>query len=170
MDENWERCLKLIRDEEGGNDDDPHDRGGRTSRGIIQREYDAYRQMHKKPMRDVWKADDSEIDEIYKISYWEPWCPKFKAGIDLCWFNMHVNAGPYYGAKILQRTLGVNPDGHIGVVTLNALDRVDPKTFVTSFAIECRRYYRSLRDFRYFGKGWIARTDRIERAALAMVK
>jgi lysozyme family protein len=169
MDANWKHCLSLIRKEEGGNDDDPHDRGGRTSRGIIQREYDAYRRFKKQPVKDVWKADDAEIDEIYQISYWQPWCPKMPSGIDLCLFDMNVNAGPIRSTKILQRALGVRDDGHIGAVTLNAIAQANLKILIPSFAIERRKFYRSLRDFRYFGKGWLARTDRIERAAMAML-
>lgn len=169
MEINFKHCLQLIRVEEGGNDDDPHDRGGRTSRGIIQREYDAYRRHKKQPIRDVWKADDIEIDEIYYISYWQPWCPKFQSGVDLFFFNMYVNAGTN-GIKVLQRALGVNDDGHIGIVTMAAEERENPKILIPSYAIEARKYYRRLRDFRYFGKGWLARTDKIEREAMKMVQ
>lgn len=169
MDKNWEHCLRLIREQEGGNDDDPHDRGGRTSRGITQREYDAYRRHKKRMIRDVWKADEAEVDEIYLISYWQPWCPKMPNGIDLCLFDMNVNAGPVRSTKILQRALGVNSDGHIGIITFGAVERANPKTLIPAFAIERRKFYRSLRDFRYFGKGWLARTNRIEKAALAML-
>lgn len=170
MEENWKESLRLIRAEEGGNDDDPHDRGGRTSRGIIQREYDAYRRHKQLPQRDVWKADDAEIDEIYYISYWQPWCSQMPAGVDLFLFNMSVNAGPVRGIILLQRALGVNDDGHIGIITRTAIAHTPSKNIITNYATATRKWYRGLRDFRYFGRGWLNRTMHIENAALKMVK
>ena len=169
MEINWTHCLAIIREEEGGNDDDPYDRGGRTSRGIIQREYDAYRQHKKLPIKDVWKADDSEIDEIYHISYWDPWCPMFPNGIDLCYFNLNVNDGIHESTVILQRALGVKADGHIGIVTRTALEKANLKILIPSWAIEARKAYRSFRQFRRYGKGWLKRTDHVERLAMLMI-
>src|SRR5258705_8638798 len=68
---NFDACLKPLLEHEGGNDDDPQDPGGRTSRGIIQSEYDRYRARKGKPKRDVWTADDAEVDEIYQTEYWD---------------------------------------------------------------------------------------------------
>ncbi len=42
-------ALRLVLIDEGGLDDDPHDHGGRTAYGIIQREYDGYRARHNRP-------------------------------------------------------------------------------------------------------------------------
>ena len=41
--DNFARALRLVLVDEGGLDDDPHDHGGRTAHGIIQREYDGFR-------------------------------------------------------------------------------------------------------------------------------
>ena len=49
-------CIPLTLAWEGGNDDDPNDPGGRTSRGIIQREWDVWRQTHAGLPSDVWQA------------------------------------------------------------------------------------------------------------------
>jgi len=45
MEANFAKALAWLRTSEGGNDDDPDDSGGRTSRGITQREYNAYCEM-----------------------------------------------------------------------------------------------------------------------------
>jgi lysozyme family protein len=169
METNWEFSLKAIRQEEGGNDDDPHDSGGRTSRGIIQREYNAYRKRKGKPPRDVWLADDAEVDEIYHDSYWLPWSPRLPSGVDLMWFNMSVNAGPVRSSILLQRALGVEDDGHIGMVTLSAIEDADSAKLIHDFADQCRKYYKSLRSYRYFGKGWMNRTAHIEAKALKLI-
>ena len=40
-------CVQLVLQDEGGNDDDPDDPGGRTSRGIEQSEWDAWLLSHR---------------------------------------------------------------------------------------------------------------------------
>lgn len=168
MDANWPVCLKLILEAEGGNDDDPHDPGGRTSRGIIQREYDSYRRSKGEPTQDVWTASDVEVDDIYKTSYWLPYCPGFPSGVDLCYFNMAVNGGPNRATKLLQTALGINVDGRVGPVTLEAAKTQNPVRVVTAFSDASRSFYRSLSTFKYFGKGWLSRTATIEAAALKL--
>ena len=113
---NFPASLKLVLQSEGGNDDDPADHGGRTSRGIIQREYDAWRQGRSLPTRDVWTATDDEIASIYHDEYWAPFCDDMPTGVDYLYFDMAVNAGPHRAAVMLQRALGLTDDGRIGPV------------------------------------------------------
>ena len=168
MTDRFQICLPFILKEEGGNSDDPHDPGGRTSRGIIQREYDAYRRSKDEPIADVYQASDAEVADIYEHSYWLPWCPQMAAGVDLCYFDMAVNGGPVEATKLLQRALGVSDDGHIGQITLAALKNSNAIKLVGGFSDQRRAFYRSLRIFKYFGKGWLARVSTIEAAALKM--
>jgi lysozyme family protein len=168
MEANWPVCLKAILEQEGGNDDDPDDPGGRTSRGIIQREYNAYRQLLSLPMQDVWKASDNEVADIYHKSYWLPYCPQMPSGVDLVYFDEAVNAGPHEATLLLQRALGVNADGHIGIVTMAALNRADPKWVIKNFSDRRTAYYRSLKLFWKYGKGWLHRTVTIEHQATAI--
>ena len=167
-DDGFSFCLPLILREEGGNDDDPHDPGGRTSRGIIQREYNAWRQSHSEPLKDVWSASDAEVAAIYETQYWQPWCPKLPAGLNLVYFDMAVNSGPLRAAKLLQQALDVRVDGHIGMVTLSAIGAASPIKIISRFSDSRRAFYRELHTFKYFGKGWLARTALIEQAALKM--
>ena len=161
-------CLPYILTEEGGNSDDPHDPGGRTSRGIIQTEYDAYRHSKIEPTQSVYEASDAEVSDIYEHSYWLPWCPLMPVGVDLCYFDMLVNGGPVEATKLLQRALGVSDDGHIGQVTLAALKNSNAIKLVSGFSDQRRAFYKSLRIFKYFGKGWLARVATIENIALKM--
>lgn len=171
MDRNYQACLKKILAHEGGNDDDPQDPGGRTSRGIIQREYNAYRKGKGQPPRDVWKASDDEVREIYRKQYWEPSCPKLKSGLDLLYFDMAVNTGPAQAAKLFQRALGLQADGHFGVVSLEAANNF-PQTSRLIHLIGDRRraYYKSLHHFARFGRGWLRRVDETETMALSLVE
>jgi lysozyme family protein len=162
-------CLPFTLKEEGGNSDDPHDPGGRTHKGIIQREYNAWRQAHNESMQDVYNASDEEVNDIYYQQYWLPYCPQFPAGLDLCFFDLAVNGGPAEAVKILQRALGVNADGHLGLVTMGALKTANVAHTIVSYTVQREAFYRSLRLFKYFGRDWIGRSERIETAALKML-
>jgi lysozyme family protein len=78
--ETFPHALRLVLVDEGGLDDDPHDHGGRTAHGIIQREYDGFRARHALPRQDVWKIAVPEYTEIYHDRYWMPWCDRLPAG------------------------------------------------------------------------------------------
>jgi lysozyme family protein len=161
-------CLPLILKEEGGNSDDPNDPGGRTSRGIIQTEYDAYRRSKGDALQSVYDATDAEVSDIYLNQYWLPYSPQMPAGVDLCYFDMAVNGGPVEAAKLLQKALGVAADGHIGLITLGALKAASPIRVISGFSDQRTAFYRGLRTFKYFGKGWLTRVQTIEQAALKM--
>ena len=161
-------CLPFILQEEGGNDDNPHDPGGRTSRGIIQTEYNSFRLSQNEAEQDVWLATNEEVATIYQQQYWLPYCPLMPVGMDLCYFDMDVNSGPAEAAKLLQRALGVAVDGHIGLITMAALKAANSIRMISNFSDQRRAFYRSLRTYKYFGKGWLSRVQTIEQAALKM--
>lgn len=161
--------LAYVRSDEGGNDDDPVDPGGRTSRGIIQREYDAWRHLKGLATRDVWTADDSEIDAIYHDQYWEPWCDGFPPGLDYLFFDMDVNMGQHEAIILLQRGLGVIADGKIGIVTLSALKSCDPGSTIDRITAAKSTFYHQLRTWWKFGKGWTARYMRAAQRAKTML-
>jgi len=155
-DPRFDVCLPPILREEGGNDDDKQDHGGRTSRGIIQREYTPWRIKRGLPDRDVWLATDDEISAIYLEEYWLPRGPKLHPGVDLVWFNFAVNAGPGEAHKLLLRSIGPN----------NVDD--DAET-VNRMCDAGEAFYRGLEQFPRYGNGWTGRTARIRAAAQKMV-
>lgn len=170
MADTFQKCLAIILKEEGGNDDDPRDHGGRTSRGITQREYDAWRETHPGLPADVWQAPQGTVADIYKTQYFDPYCNKLPAGVDLCFFNASVNSGRTQAVKELQRALGVNVDGMIGIITMKAVNEADKETLIHAMSDRRRAFYKSLRQFNIYGKGWMARTGRVEQAAIAMAQ
>jgi lysozyme family protein len=171
---NFNACLAPLLVSEGGNDDDPDDPGGRTSRGITQREYDAYRAAHQNLPSDVWQAPQTAIEEIYDISYWQPWCPQFPDGVDYVFFDVSVLHGPGKAARWLQQTLGVQVDGHIGVITLARLRSAAPSEVISGITALRREHFNGIvvnkPSQRKFLRGWLARADRVETDALKMVK
>jgi lysozyme family protein len=172
MDDNFNAAYDLVRASEGGNDDDPSDPGGRTSRGITQREYDAYRHSKGLSPADVWLASDEEIQAIYVLSYWHPWCPQFPNGLDYTFFDTSVLQGPGVAAQILQTALGVEVDGHIGVITLDALKNARVTRLIVQFAQAREERFGAIVRRRAASKkylaGWDARAMRVEHDSLKM--
>lgn len=165
---NWLASLALLLKSEGGNDDDPSDHGGRTSRGVTQREYDSWRRISGLITRDVWAAGDNEVAEIYYRGYWFPYCNAMPDGVDYLYFDMAVNAGPHQAAVLLQRALGVTDDGRIGPVTLEAISNADGAELINKFSVAKANFYRSLHQPKYI-KGWLNRVASVKADALQMV-
>lgn len=165
---NFPASLKLVLKSEGGNDDDPDDHGGRTSRGITQREYDAWCKENFKPKGDVWQAPDAFIAQIYYAEYWNPYCDSFPTGLDYLFFDMAVNAGPYRAATLLQRALDVREDGRIGPITRAAVQKVDPNVLIRRFSDVKRIWYKALNQPKYT-RGWLNRTTEVQANATRML-
>lgn len=182
MDINFEHCLAFVLKEEGGNDDDPNDHGGRTSRGITQREWDAYCVQHQHPTpSDVWQAPDADIKVIYHDSYWMPHAPNLPNGLDLCFFDFAVNAGPRQAIKTLQKALGITSDGLWGPQTeetVKALTLNQTVTFtsgntplmhaINAFCNFREDFYKGLSQYPRYGKGWTSRNEACRKEALSM--
>lgn len=162
-------CLAETLKWEGGYSDDRYDPGGKTMRGIIQKEYDAYRVGHGLPPQWVKLISDVELRDIYHRSYWAPVrADEVFAGLDLELFDEAVNSGPVTAVKHLQQVLNIVPDGHIGTQTLDAIRRVnDRESLIAQYMERRRTYLRSLKTFWRFGHGWMDRCDGVEHAAHA---
>lgn len=165
---NFAASLKAVLTSEGGNDDDPADHGGRTSRGITQREYDAWMKEQDRAPRDVWTASNEDVAAIYRSEYWGSICTLLPIGIDYLYFDMAVNAGPDRAARLLQEALAVNVDGRIGPVTREAIRHVNPEKIIERYSTIKANWYRSLHQPRFL-KGWLNRTKAVHDIALKMV-
>ncbi len=146
---NFERCLAITLKWEGGYSHHPDDPGGPTMRGIIQREYDAWRERRGKRLRPVRQIEDDELQTIYRQEYWDAMgCEELPAGFDLCAFDAAVNSGVGRAAQWIQ----VNPGDDIAAycdLRLKYLQRLG-------------------RLWRVFGAGWRRRVISIRADAHAM--
>lgn len=172
---NWLSCYKRTRYHEGGNDDDPHDPGGRTSRGITQREYDAYRKNKGLPQLDVWKAPESDITDIYLNDYWRASrADQLQSGVDLIVFDGAVNSGIAQATKWAQRAVNaqgkkLNVDGIIGPQTVAALNECEPKALIESMCDQRLAMLRTLSTWPRYRGGWTSRVEDMRKTALGMV-
>lgn len=152
-------------------DDDPHDTGGRTSMGILQREYHAYRRERGLPQQDVWRIEDHEIEEIMHAQYWLPMqISRLPPGIDYAVLDFGFNCGIGKAAEKLQRVLGVKVDRHIGLNTIYAAKRADPRELIEELSREREAYHRACKTFWRHGENWLARTARVKQRALGMIE
>lgn len=113
--------------------DDPDDKGGATVLGVTIGTFSNY--MAKKGVRSVTVNDLKNLSyedwlSILKKMYWDRWhADDIKSQsvaevlVDWVW------ASGKWGVIIPQRMLGVTDDGIVGVMTLDALNRKDPKEF-----------------------------------------
>jgi lysozyme family protein len=162
-------CVKLVLVSEGGNDDDPRDPGGRTSRGITQREWDAWVKAHPGLPSDVFQAPQDQVLAIYKAKYWDVLsCDDLPAGIDYAVFDYGVLSGVGRAARILQGFVGAAVDGEIGPETIAATAKADPTTLINQICDERLAFLQSLPTFPTFGKGWTNRVESVRAASLAM--
>jgi lysozyme family protein len=86
---------------------------------------------------------------------------------------MNVNMGPVQGARLLQRALKVTDDGHIGVVTMEAALKADPKTLIPLVTEQKIAFYKELEREQpkdvVFDKGWMNRVANVQTRAVEML-
>jgi lysozyme family protein len=167
---NRDKCIAITLDYEGGNDDDPHDPGGRTSRGILQREWTPYVATHpgRNLPSDVWKAPQAAIVDIYVSKYWVPVSGDvWPAGMDLVVYDAGVNSGLGKARSWSAAVLG--QDGALAQLAAIGSHVTDRSGFIQRFQAKRMSFLHALRTWAYFGKGWAHRVAGIEALALKMV-
>lgn len=167
-------CLAILLKEEGGFVNNPHDPGGITNLGVTAKTWAAW--TGTKPTEaDMRALTPERVGPLYRTRYWNAVLADcLPPALALIVFDFAVNAGPARAAKMLQGVVGASQDGSVGPATLKALQALAGAKglaeVVRSYMNARRAYYRSLGTFGTFGKGWLARCDRIETNALRMVK
>lgn len=165
----YDEALRRVLAHEGGNDDDPRDPGGRTSRGILQREWDAWRRTNPGLPADVWRAPQDQIEAIYRQNYWAALrCDDLPAGVDYAVFDYGVNSGNSRAAKALQRFTGTVVDGEIGRNTIAATMATDAVKLIDRICDERLAFLQGLPTWSTFGKGWGRRVAEVREVAKAM--
>jgi len=168
MSSNFQECLDLVLKSEGGWVNNPADPGGETNLGVTKRVWEEYVGHAVQSLKKLTKDD---VAPLYELKYWRPcYCEVLPRGLDFVVFSMGVNAGPGRSVKLLQQSIGCVPDGVIGPRTRELISASNSANLIAKFSETRREYYRSLKTFPIFGKGWVARVDREEQEALDMTK
>ena len=173
MKENYDHCLGLILHHEGGYVNHPKDPGGETNKGVTKRVYENWcieQDLFQKDMKDLKISD---VAPIYKQNYWDRCkCDSLPDGVDLCVFDFGVNAGTGRGARFLQKCVGAVADGAIGPNTLRQVDEWiamrGEEDLIVEYSERRRNYYKRLKTFSTFGKGWLRRVEETELEALKL--
>ena len=168
MTNNFKECLNLVLKAEGGWVNHPSDPGGETNLGVTKRVWEEYIGHTVESLKKLTKED---VAPLYELKYWRPcYGEVLPRGLDFVVFSMGVNAGPGRSVKLLQSSIGCVPDGVIGPATRGLISDSNSATLIAKFSESRREYYRSLKNFPIFGKGWLNRVDSEEAEALNQVK
>lgn len=170
MESNFFKSLDMVLKHEGGFVDHPEDPGGATNKGITHKTYSDFLGRPLEDVDELKNIPDEHVQLIYKQGYWD----KVKgdnlpSGVDFAIFDWAVNSGPGRAAKALQKAVGATQDGAIGPKTLEAVEAADAAETVKAVADEREAFYRGLRTFDTFGKGWLRRNEETRDFALEMV-
>jgi len=170
MSNSFKECLDLVLKSEGGYVNNPADPGGMTNLGVTKRVWEEYI-GHEADEKEMRSLTPEKVAPLYEQKYWRPcYGEVLPRGLDFVVFSMGVNAGPGRSVKLLQQSIGCVPDSIIGPTTRSLILGSDSTTLIAKFSEARREYYRSLKTFPVFGKGWLARVDKEELEAFNMAK
>lgn len=164
----FEDYLKVILKHEGGYVNNPNDPGGATKYGISLR----FLKDNKIDINTDGRVDSKDIvsitieeaSDIYFRYFWSKMNLEHINNdlLKLHLFDMGVNAGTKSAIKLLQKMIGVTPDGIIGKLTLAAIDSYKGN-IVADYASARLSYYHRLTiknpKLKVFMKGWTNRVN-----------
>lgn len=172
--DNFKACLAVILEHEGGYVDHPQDPGGATNMGITRQTYEDW--MGKVVTKEkIERLTEKDVTPIYKKNYWVGiLADDIPAGLDLCVFDMCVNAGRHRATKFLQMMVGSKVDGWIGPNTIaktqGYVDANGISQAINEYSRIRQEYYESLATFKTFGKGWTNRNNSTKAKAIEMAE
>lgn len=154
--ENYLNCLAITLKFEGGDVHHSKDPGGRTSRGVTQATYDAYRDKLKVVRRSVFDMTKPELNAIYRDGYWDRLrCDALPDGVDLCIFDYGVNSGTGRAQKLLDRV---------------SVKKIDASAQIHMICDQRMTFLKRLKHWPTFGRGWTRRVESCRKQALKMVE
>ena len=165
------RAYRFTRVQEGGYWPGKPGDMNPTDRGVTQHAYDDFRTGHALSPRDVRQMTEEECQGVYQ-QYWEDaHCPQMPtAEVALLHFDMGFNAGTGTAAKMLQRVVGVTPDGAIGPATIAAVTAAattDHKALLVRLTGARATRFRKLAEAdplkQKFLVGWLRRVSAIQK-------
>lgn len=152
VDPNFDYCVAVVLQDEGGLVSNPNDPGGTTNFGISQRAF---------PSLNIAALTEAEAEKIYYDNYWVPnQCGDVPAHLDLWFFTACVMSGGTTATKLLQQLIGVTDDGVLGPVTIKAVQQF-PVSRHYEYLTLFTEHLMSLKDWPSFNRGWLNRLYRL---------
>jgi lysozyme family protein len=164
----FELAAALVLEHEGGFAQHPSDPGGATKFGITR---ETLSRVRGRPasVNDVRSLTEREAVSIYRRLYWDAVrAEELPPGLDLAVFDLAVNSGPVRAARMLQTVLGVEADGIVGPVTLEAAREADPAETIRRLTRVRLGFLGRLATWPVFGRGWRRRVLAVEQGALRL--
>lgn len=169
----FDRALAVILKHEGGFADHPADPGGVTMLGVTKATWESWigGKTTREGMRNLTVA---HVSPLYRERYWNVvGGDELPAPLALCVFDFAVNAGPSRAVRYLQNMVNVYADGVMGPKTMAAAQQFVAAAGVAEavrhYQTQRRGYYRQLKTFPTFGRGWLRRVDEVESEALRWI-
>lgn len=147
----FDDAFVALMGNEGAYSNNPADPGGETMWGITARV--ARANGYTGEMRML---PQSIAKQIAKMVYWDPYyCDQFDPRVAFQVFDAAYNGGR--PVTWLQTAVAVKADGHIGPVTIAAVNATDPLKIVMRFLSFRLQYLGDLPTWPSFGHGWVNR-------------
>jgi lysozyme family protein len=168
--DNFDNCLALLLEHEGGFVNHPKDPGGMTNLGVTARVWEEWlgRPVSEKEMRALTPL---MVKPLYKRKYWDACrADELVSGVDYVVFDVAVNSGAGRAIKILQDCVGATVDGGFGPATMELVKKAshEPNKIIDLYCAKRLEFLQSLRTFETFGKGWSRRVAEVKEKALKM--
>lgn len=146
---NFDQAFDRLIGNEGGYVFNANDPGGETNWGISKRSY---------PNVDIKHLTREDAKAIYQRDFWDAGCmDQFDGAIAFQCFDAAVNHGIPNAIRFLQRAADVADDGHIGPITIGAVNAMPVAKVVLRFIAYRIKFWTKLSTWGSFGAGWANR-------------
>lgn len=160
------KAFTYVLGNEGHFSNDEHDSGGATCWGITHAEYQRWA-GRAVSIDEMKKLPQSEAMAIYHKWYWLPLNLDLvnDESVAIAIFDQGVNRGIGTIAKAVQRIVGAEPDGHIGIKTITKINQSKSSELVLAISKQAEESYQEIvkrkPSQKVFLKGWLNRARRL---------
>lgn len=145
----FDTAFDRVLGNEGGYVNNPADPGGETNWGISKAAY---------PNVDIKTLTRDQAKAIYRRDFWDRiHADQLADGVAFQAFDFAVNSGIETAVRKLQAAVGVADDGVWGPHTQAAAAAMSESDTIMRFVAERLDYWRKLKKWADFGRGWAGR-------------
>lgn len=161
MDNTFEIAFNDVIIKEGCFTSDPNDRGNWTSGVVGKGELKGTKygiSAMSYPRLDIKNLTPDDVKAIYYRDFWAEYSlDLFEPVLSLQLFDAIVQHGASNAIKMLQKALGLTPNGLMGVSLTNAVRASNQKELALKFISQRLSFYAQIKTFNLYGKGWVNR-------------